>query len=77
MNAQTTHPINDTTDPQAAARSGATRSAETGRGRGRKPSPLRYDWMPLCVGKRRNDRQINHPELPNAQAVLPPHQRHA
>ena len=30
-----------------------------------------------CVRKRRNDRQINHPEQPSAQAGLPPHQRHA
>ena len=28
--------------------------------------------MPLCVGKRRNDRQINHPEHPDAQTVFPP-----
>ena len=33
--------------------------------------------MPLCVGKRRTDRQPSHPEPPNAQAGLPPHQRHA
>jgi hypothetical protein len=32
--------------------------------------------MPLCVGKRRIDRQISQPEPPSAQAVLPPHQRH-
>ena len=29
------------------------------------------DWMPLYVGKRRNDRQVSHPEPPNAQAVFP------
>ena len=33
--------------------------------------------MPLCVGQRRTDWQISHPEPPNAQAVLPPHQRYA
>ena len=48
-----------------------------GEDRGRQPSPLRPDWMPLCVGKRRTDRQISHPERPNAQAGSPPHQRHA
>ena len=42
-----------------------------------KPSPLGHDWMPLCVGKRRTDRQISHPEPRDALAVLPPHQRHA
>ena len=41
------------------------------------PSPLRHDWMPLCVGKRRTDRHINRPEHSNAQTVFPPHQRHA
>ena len=48
-----------------------------GEDRGRQPSPLGPDWMPLCVGKRRTDWQINRPEQPNAQAVFPPHQRHA
>ena len=48
-----------------------------GEDRGRQPSPLGPDWMPLCVGKRRNDRQISHPEHANAQAGSPPHQRHA
>ena len=28
--------------------------------------------MPLCVGKRQNDRQIKHPEPPNAQASIHP-----
>ena len=33
--------------------------------------------MPLCVGKRRTDRQISPLEPPIAQAGSPPHQRHA
>jgi hypothetical protein len=33
--------------------------------------------MPLCVGKRRNDRQIDRPEHLTAQTVFPHHQRHA
>ena len=33
--------------------------------------------MPLCVGRRRNDRPISHPEPANVQAGSPPHQRHA
>ena len=57
-----------------AEQSGVQRPGED---RGRQPSPLGPDWMPLCVGKRRTDRQISHPEPPNAQAGSPPHQRHA
>ena len=51
-----------------------------GEDRGRQPSPLGHDWMPLCVGKKRTRRQvqqINHPEHPNAQTVFPPRQRRA
>ena len=67
-------PTSRSSKQSKAQRSAAQRPGED---RGRQPSPLGLDWKSLCVGKRRTDRQIGHPERPNAQAGFPPHQRHA
>ena len=58
----------------------SSKRAKRGRDRVRtwaQPSPLGHEWRPLCVGKRRTDGQLSHPEPSSAQAGSPPHQRHA